>query len=163
MIKGREIDDPLVWRVGYPQDDFVAQQIAPVRSVAGGAQDGSVGHPEVVSPYEGINVEARDPILERGYCVPGYSDPERRTENLHGLFKVPFQNGVHLVPNALYRLDNTAEPAAPNIAGKKPRKRRPAFTGDFTQEAVCVLRNPMSTLARAARTIPANVFIQGVS
>jgi hypothetical protein len=30
MIKGREIDDwcPLVWRVGYPQDDFVAQQIA---------------------------------------------------------------------------------------------------------------------------------------
>jgi hypothetical protein len=92
LIKGSEIattGSPLVWRVGYPQDDFVAQQIAPLRSVADGAQDGSVGHPEVVSPYEGMNVEARDPILERGYCVAGYSDPERRTENLHGLFRVP--------------------------------------------------------------------------
>src|ERR1700682_1580339 len=147
MIKGREIattGSPLVWRVGYPQDDFVAQQIAPVRSVAGGAQDGSVGHPEVVSPYEGINAEARDPILERGDCVPGYSDPERRTENLHGPFKVPFQNAVHLVPNALSRLDNTAEFAVRAEHCRQETQEEAArvvVTGYFTQEAVCVLRN----------------------
>jgi hypothetical protein len=28
-------------------------------------------------------------LRQEGYCVAGFSDPERRTENLHGLFRVP--------------------------------------------------------------------------
>jgi hypothetical protein len=74
-----------------------------------------------------------------------------------------YQNGVHLVPNALYRLDNTAEPtvrAEHCWQETQEEAARVVFTGYLTQEAC---ENRRVALARAARTIPANVFIQGVS
>ena len=58
-----------------------------------------------------------------------------------------YHNGVHLVPNALYRIDNTAEPTVRAEHCRQETQEEAArvvFTGYLTQEAVCVLRKPMS-------------------
>src|ERR1700726_2826354 len=58
-----------------------------------------------------------------------------------------YHNGVHLVPNALYRLDNTVEPTVRAEHCRQETQEEAArvvFTGYLTQEAVCVLRKPVS-------------------
>ena len=65
-----------------------------------------------------------------------------------------YQNGVHLVPNALYRLDNTVEPtvrAEHCWQETQEEAARVVFTGYLTQEAVCVLRKPMSRAGQSGK------------
>ncbi len=65
-----------------------------------------------------------------------------------------YQNGVHFVPNALYRLDNTVEPtvrAEHCWQETQEEAARVVFTGYLTQEAVCVLRKPMSRAGQSGK------------
>jgi hypothetical protein len=65
-----------------------------------------------------------------------------------------YQNGVHLVPNALYRLDNTVEPTVRAEHCRQETQEEAArvvFTGYLTQEAVCVLQKPMSRAGQSGK------------
>ena len=91
-------------------------------------------------------------LRQEGYCVAGFSDPERRTENLHGLFRVPEwsppRSECTLPPRQHCRAHR---PRRTLLARNPGRAARVVFTGYLTQEAMCVLRKPMSRAGQGGK------------